>query len=130
LTVSKTRRFWPFSQILLILMGILVVYLAADFARQVATSHQRRDELGDLNLEIEEANATNSQLRSDLEYATSPEAVEGWARPRGWTRPNEKVIFFVGTYPDISPTIEHSPGSSTQGMEPREAWWDHFFGSR
>jgi cell division protein FtsB len=111
-------------------MAILVVYLAVDFARQVAISHQRRDELGELTQEIERAKAKNAQLRSDLEYATSPEAVEGWARPRGWTRPNEKVIFFVGTYPEVSWSSEEPSGQSSSWLSPRKAWWDHFFGSR
>jgi hypothetical protein len=111
-------------------MGILVVYLAVDFARQVAVSHQRRQELDELALEIGQAQSVNAQLRSELEYATSAEAVEGWARPRGWTRSNETVIFFVGSYPELPPSSEGSSDSGAEALEPREAWWDHFFGSR
>ena len=41
----RLRIGFPSNQIVLILMGILVLYLAADFGRQVIVSQQQNDDL-------------------------------------------------------------------------------------
>jgi hypothetical protein len=126
----KTYRVLPFNQLLLILIGALVLYLVVDFGRQVGVSHQRREELHQLELKVESAQAETVALQEQYNYATSPQAAEEWARRNGLTKPDEVLAVFVGDSTDSYHAGEKRPKASTSPTSPREAWWDLFFGTR
>jgi cell division protein FtsB len=130
MSVQEARRVLPFSQLLLILMGILVVYLAADFVRQVAVNHQRQEELRQIGQDIERAKRETVELEGQLEYANSPDAVEEALRPQGLTREDEVLVVLVGAPGDPLPDEEQESNTETEFGSPREAWWDLFFGTR
>lgn len=130
MAVDKARRVLPFNQILLILMGILLLYLMVDFGRQVAVSRQRREELAEIEREIEAATQESAELDSQLSYVSSPEAAEAWARPNGWTRPDEVLVVFVGPTTDSAASGQGRDEARTSSESPRDAWWDLFFGTR
>lgn len=125
----KARRLLPFSHILLILMGILVLYLVVDFGRQVGLSHQRREELRQIEKRIEAANAETAELKRRLEFASSPQAAEAWARRNGLTRDDEVLVVFLGSLEDSSPAEEQELEAGMVQDSPRDAWWDLFFGA-
>lgn len=112
----------------LILMGIVILYLGASFVRQASVSHQRREELRQLEQEIAAAEQESTDLQERLTYVQSPEAAEEWARENGWAKQDEVSVVVVApaarSSPDDTPgAIEESKPGST-----REAWWDLFFG--
>ena len=133
--MARLQRLIPLNQILLILMGILVVYLMVDFGRQVGLSHQRRQELDQIEQQIQAALTERSDLEGQLAQATSSEAVEAWARRNGLTRENEVLVVFFGgppREPSIPLLAQGSPFARPEALpaSPREAWWDLFFGTR
>jgi cell division protein FtsB len=130
MTASRVRKAAPISQIALLLMAILFMYLIVDFGRQVGVSRQRREELRLLEMEVQAETAEIDKLVADLEFASSPEAVEAWARRRGMTRPGERlVVFFGGSLGE--PSEVEQTATSRPGVESaRDEWLDLFFGTR
>lgn len=120
----------PFSHLLLILGGILILYLVVNFGRQVGVSYQRRQELKQIEQQIESARQEKAALEKALSYAQSPQAAEAWAREQLWSRPDEVPVMVV------APPTEGMPAGqelSEEAMEPgaiRDVWWDLFFGTR
>ena len=130
MTVREARRVLPFSQLLLILMGILVLYLAADFVRQMAVGHQRKEDLLQLDEEILVAGQETVELEKEYAQVGSPAAIEAAVRPQGLAREDEVVVILVGAPTDTLPEKEQEPRMEGGFDSPREAWWDLFFGTR
>ena len=130
MSVQQARRVLPFSQLLLILMGIVVLYLAADFVRQVAVSHQRDEELGQIDQRLVVARDETEELKSEVDRLGSPESIEEAVRPKGLTRPDEVLVILVGAPENSLPGEEQEPQAETEFDSPREAWLDLFFGIR
>lgn len=130
MTASKERKASLISQIALLLMAILFLYLIVDFGRQVGVSRQRQEELRLLEAEIQAEKAEIANLEEDLEFASSPEAVEAWARRRGMTRPGERLVVFFGGSLGEPSEQEQPPSGPPRSDSPREEWLDLFFGTR
>jgi cell division protein FtsB len=126
----KIRRILPINQFLLLLMGLLILYLVADFGRQVVVSYQRQEDLRQIERKIESAQEETRQLEAWLAYVRSPQAAEAWAREQGWARPDEVPVVV------IAPPVASSPGTDQDAQENlgslshRDAWWALFFGER
>jgi hypothetical protein len=126
----KLRVAFPSGQIVLILMGVLVLYLAVDFGRQVILSHQRHDELRAIQSQISASAEHQADLQKRLEYGQSDAAAEAWARSQGWVKANEVPVVLVapaGT--GSSETQGNGSGGSASDSVP-DKWWDLFFGNR
>ena len=114
----------------LVLMGIVILYLGASFARQASISHQRREELRELEAEIAATERGNVDLQERLEYVQSPEAAEKWARENGWAKQDEVSVVVVAPSAHSSPSDARSATEEPKPSSNREAWWDLFFGER
>jgi len=130
MTDGKVRNSLPIVRILLVLMGVLALYLLANFVRQVAISQQRRSELSDLEQAIADAQEERAELEEALTYAQSDAAVDEWARKIGWARPYEVSVVVIAPAASTSPGEEGSPEGGSGPALPRDAWWDLFFGTR
>lgn len=130
MTASKVRKASPISQLALLLMAILFMYLIVDFGRQVGVSRQRREELRLLEVEVQAETAEIQKLEADLVLASSPEAVEAWARRRGMTRPGERLVVFFGGSLGEPAELEKTPTNRATIDSPRDEWLDLFFGTR
>lgn len=130
MTAFKERKAPLISQIALLLMAILFMYLIVDFGRQVGTSRQRQEELRLLEAEIQAEKAEIANLEEELEFASSSEAVEAWARRRGMTRPGERLVVFFGGSLGEPSEVEPPASSPSRADSPREEWLDLFFGTR
>jgi len=127
--IGKEVRRTPFiSQLLLILMGTVLLYLVVNFGRQVAISYQRGQELQQIQEKVGLAEERNQELRDYQEHAKSDSATEAWARDQGWAKAGEVPVIIVAPSAAESPAIElpaqESPTSN------RQAWWELFFGTR
>jgi type II secretory pathway pseudopilin PulG len=130
MTDGRVRNSLPLVRILLILMGVLALYLLANFVRQVAISQQRRSELSELEQAIADAEEERAELKEALTYAQSDAAVEEWARTIGWARPDEVSVVVVAPSASTS-TGEEGRSQGGGGLAlPRDAWWELFFGTR
>ena len=127
---SSVRRVLSFRLFPLVIMGIVILYLGASFARQASISHQRRQELRELETEITETKTENVDLQDGLEYMQSTEATEEWARKNGWAKQDEVSVVVVAPSADLP---NNDTRGTLEGPKPspnRELWWDLFFGER
>ena len=124
-------KVWPlFTQLLLILMGLVLLYLAVSFARQVRVSQQRRQEIGNLEGQIGVTLEERTTLERDLQQARSDTAVEEWARSQGWAKADEVIVVPVGARTAPSADGQAAPRPPTVPASPQQAWWNRFFGTR
>jgi len=125
---KETRRTLLVSQLLLILMGIILVYLVVSFGRQVAVSFQRGQELDQIREKVSLAEAQNQELHDYLDYAKSDPAAEAWAREQGWAKPGEVPVIIIAPSAVEAPATESPPQESPVSY--RQSWWELFFGTR
>jgi len=124
----RWRIGFPSNQIMLILMAILIVYLAADFGRQVIVSQQQKTELGQVQAQIAASVEHRTALEAQLEYSRSDAAAEAWAREQGWVKANEVPVVIVA--PDTAPAVETQPnGAGSVSETILQEWWNLFFGN-
>ena len=124
----RLRIGFPSNQIVLILMGILVIYLAADFGRQVIVSQQKKDGLSQVQAQIAASQEHQAALNAQLEYSQSDAAAEAWAREQGWVKAGEVPVVIVA--PGALPGSEAQPDDNGSGSGTiLKEWWNLFFGS-
>jgi hypothetical protein len=127
MTDEKIRRPPLISQLLLILMGAMLVFLVVSFAGQVTISHQQSAKLNRVEDKIRIAVAEKAQLDKYLAYVWSLEAVERWARQHGWTKPNERLVVPVGVGTEGPPPEQEILEEARKPDSPQGEWWDLFF---
>ncbi len=130
MTDRKSRIAAPLSQVLLLVLGILIIYLVVDFGRQVLVSHKRRAELRQLEERIDAARKGGAALEEHLAYARSPEAAEAWARNQGWARADEVPVVIVAPEGE-APSNPVARRAQPRGLSSvRQGWLDLFFAER
>ena len=130
MTEWKARVLPLFTQVLLALMAIALLYLGVSFARQVSVSLQRQHEIEDLEGRIGATLEERANLEQSLQLTLSDTAVEKWAWAHGWARADQVIVVPVGGPAGSSAEEQMVPQQSTTPSSPQEAWWDRFFGSR
>ncbi|HNS51404.1 MAG TPA: hypothetical protein PKO09_09500 [Anaerolineae bacterium] len=125
----NVRIGFPSGQIVLILMGILVLYLAVDFGRQVIISQQRRNELRAVQAQIADGERRHEALLAELEYNESDAAAEAWARDQGWVKTGEVPVVIVAPHTEVEASQVSAEVGFPAGTVLRE-WWELFFGFR
>ena len=116
--------------LLLALVGTLVVYVGAAFARQAQVREQQRAELERIENEIAVAQEEAEVLNEHLEFVESPAAVEAWALENGWARPDEMPVVIIEPTGEAAPGQDARDGAGAGLAAPQQAWWDLFFGDR
>jgi cell division protein FtsL len=128
MTDGKIRNTFTFRWILSIFMGAVILYLAVSFVMQTGASLELRERRHRIEQEIAAAEKTNVELEAQLQYVSSDDAAEEWARENGWAR-QEEVLVVV-----LAPEAENSlqdEGQQEQQLNPisvRDSWWALFFG--
>jgi cytoskeletal protein RodZ len=127
--ISKETRGTSFAkQVILILMATVLLYLVANFGRQVAVSYQQGRELEQIQAKVSLAKEQNQVLLDYLAYAQSDSAAEAWAREQGWAKSGEVPVVVIAPSTVEIPTLE-SPAQESPASS-RQAWWELFFGTR
>jgi cell division protein FtsB len=124
---GRVRRAFPINQLLLLVMGFVILYLVADFGRQVVSSRQRQEELQQIEQSVQVAQQKTEQLDARLEYARSPQAAEEWAREQGWAKKDEVPVVILAPVAPESSDVGPAPKADGAIPGPREAWWNLFF---
>jgi cell division protein FtsB len=130
MTDGKIRRAFPYRIILSSLMGVVILYLAVTFVLQTSVSLELRDKLGHLEQEIATAEKANSGLKARLDYVSSNDAAEEWARENGWARPDEVLVVVLAPSAEASPGDQLHQDEEVRPASNRDSWWDLFFGER
>lgn len=129
MTGKKLRNTPLINQLLLILMGAVILYMAVSFVRQIGISRQRQAELEKLTQSIGVAREERVRWENYLEHVQSEAAVEARGRKLSWGRPDQELIVPVGGGAEPSPGAQESVEDRTDPTSPRNAWWDMFFGT-
>lgn len=128
MTDGNFRRAFPYRLILSILMGVVILYLAVTFVMQTGVSLELRDKLRRVEQEIAAAEKANSELEARLDYVSSDDAAEEWARENGWARPDEVLVVVMAPESQTSPGDELRQEDAVRPASNRDSWWDLFLG--
>jgi len=130
MTDGKTHRAFPYRLILSLLMAAVLLYLAVTSILQTGVSLDLEDKVQRLDQDFTAAERANAELEKRLEYVSSDDAAEEWARQNGWARSDEVLVVV------LAPEAGNSPGDRLQQdqevtpVSNRDTWWDLFFGER
>lgn len=130
MTDGKIRRAFPYRLILSTLMGVVILYLGVNFVMQIGVSHELREKLGRIEQGIAAAERANSELEARLDYVSSNDAAEEWARENGWAREDEVLVVVMAPAAETAPGDEPQQGDEVRPASDRDSWWDLFFGDR
>jgi hypothetical protein len=130
MTDGKTRIALPYRLILSILMGVVLLYLAGTCLVRTHDRLALRDRLDRAEQEVAAAEKANAELKAQLDYVSSNDATEEWARDNGWAREDEVLVVV------LAPDAENADHAQLQQEEEsmltsnRDSWWELFFGER
>jgi len=113
--------------IFIILIIILVTMLMGLNARlsEYFRLTQQRDEM---QSRLENLEATEEAIQTQIAYAKSGKAVEEWARTHErQALPGDHVIIPLPPK-DVTPEINYLPTTTPQAANNWQIWWDWFFG--
>jgi len=129
MTNAKMRKM-PYRVILSILMGAVILYLVGSLVAQAGVRLELQDRLRAVEQELVTAEQENAVLADQVEYVSTNDAAEEWARDNGWARDDEVLVVV------LAPDAEETPGDQRQLEEEirpvsaRDSWWNLFFGER
>jgi hypothetical protein len=119
-----------FSQLLMILVGIVVVYLVVDFGRTVMASQHQRADLKEAQAQLRAVYETQKELEDRVRYNYSPQFVDDWRRRHGLVKENEVFVIIIDSDEDSEapvPTVRERPRTTPSSIPARRVWWDLFF---
>jgi cell division protein FtsB len=130
MTDGRTRRAFPYRLILSLLMAALLLYLAVSFIMQTGVSLDLDDKVQRLDQDITAAERVNAELETRLEYVSSDDAAEEWARRNGWARSDEVLVVVLAPEGGDSPGDRFQQEEEVRPVSNRDTWWNLFFGER
>ena len=130
MTDGRTRRAFPYRLILSLLMAVVLVYLAVSFVMQTGVSLDLEDKVQRLDQDITAAERANAELEKRLDYVSSDDAAEEWARQNAWARSDEVLVVVLAPEAGDSPGDRLQQDQEVRPVSNRDTWWDLFFGER
>lgn len=128
MTNSRIGKVVPYRLILSLAMGAVIFYLAVSFVMQMGTSLELREKRHRIEREIAAAEKANAELEARLQYVSSDDAAEEWARENGWARQDEVLVVVLAPETENSPQDKRQQGDQVNPVSVRDSWWDLFFG--
>ncbi len=128
MTERGTAKTLPIHQILLLLMGTVILYLVFDFGQQVIVNYQRQEDLRRIERDVDSARAETRRLEARLDFVSSPQAAEAWAREQGRAKGDEVPVVILAPAADPESNVEDGAAAGAGTRTPRESWRDLFFG--
>ena len=129
MTDGKIRRVLPYHLILVILMAAVLLYLAATCIARTRDRLALRDRLDRIDAEIAVAEERNAELRAQVDYVSSNDAAEAWARDNGLAQEDEVLVVVRAPDAENVERTQLQQEETTSGSN-RDSWWDLFFGER
>jgi cell division protein FtsB len=128
MTDGKIRKTFPYRLILSIFMGAVIFYLAVSFVMQTGASLELREKRRRIEQEIAVAEKTNAELEAQLQYMSSDDAAEEWARENGWARQDEVLVVVLAPGAENALQDERQQDAQVNPVSVRDSWWNLFFG--
>ena len=130
MTGFRIRVAIPYRLILSLLIGAVLLYLAASFVMQIGVSLDLQDKVRRLDKDITAAEQANAALEARLDYVSSDDAAEEWARQNGWAKPDEVLVVVLAPEAESPPPDGRQQEEEVRPVTNRESWWNLFFGER
>ena len=130
MTDGKTHRAFPYRLILSLLMAAVLLYLAVTSILQTGVSLDLEDKVQRLDQDFTAAERANAELEKRLEYVSSDDAAEEWARQNGWARSDEVLVVVLAPEAGDSPGDRLPQDQEVTPVSNRDTWWNLFFGER
>jgi hypothetical protein len=111
-------------------MAAVLLYLAISFIMQTGVSLDLEDKVQRLDQNITAAERANAELEKRLEYVSSDDAAEEWARQNGWARSDEVLVVVLAPEAGDSPGDRLQQDQEVRPVSNRDTWWNLFFGER
>jgi hypothetical protein len=124
------RKAVPYRLILSVFMGVVILYLMANFVMQASVRLELRDRLHRIEQELAAAGKANSELEARLDYVSSDDAAEAWARENGWAKPDEVLVVVLEPEGEAVASAEISSEEDAGPATSRDSWWELFFGEQ
>jgi len=116
------------KRVIVIGLVIIFVLLLMDFNQRMVLLSRLRDQEKDLTQKYAQLEATRDTLKTELAYANSDEAVEGWARQEGGMIQEGDVPIVLLPHANAVPTTAPSQEAIIDEIEKWEIWQALFFG--
>ena len=130
MTGFRIRGAIPYRLILSLLIGAVLLYLAVSFVMQIGVSLDLQDKVRRLDKDITAAEQANAALEARLDYVSSDDAAEEWARQNGWAKPDEVLVVVLAPEAEGPPPDGRQQEEEVRPITNRESWWNLFFGER
>ncbi len=130
MTDGRSRVAFPYRLVLAVLLGAMLLYLVGTFVAQIGVNIELRDRLGRIEDEIVATEKANADLEARLEYVSSNDAAEEWARLNGWAGTDEVLVVVLAPDAEDAPPGEEPLQEAPAPVSNRESWWNLFFGER
>jgi hypothetical protein len=111
-------------------MAAVLIYLAVSFIMQTGVSLDLEDKVQRLDQDITAAERADAALEKRLEYVSSDDAAEEWARQNGWARSDEVLVVVLAPEGGDSPGDRLEQDPEVRPVSNRDTWWNLFFGER
>ena len=121
---------WPINpRRLLVFVGIFVlVLMVMEFNTRLEELNKLNDQREIVRAQATQAMHTQMALHTQVAFAGSDQAVEGWARSDGhYFQPGDKPVVPLGQ-PGSEPILAGTPTPVPTPMLPWQVWWNLFFG--
>lgn len=120
--ILKDKRF------IVIVLAIILVFLLLDFNQRMVLLTKLRGQEKVLQQEYEQLEATRNNLKTEIAFANSDEAVEQWAREEaGMIQEGDVPIVLLPPSNPI-PTATPPSEAAIDAVEKWEIWQELFFG--
>lgn len=129
MTNAKMRRF-PYRVILSILMGGVILYLVGSLVAQAGVRLELQEKLRSVEQQIVAAEQESAVLVDQVEYLSTNDAAEEWARDNGWAREDEVLVVVLAPDAEENPSEPRQPEQEIRPVSARDSWWNLFFGER
>jgi cell division protein FtsB len=125
--MPKLKKFWKrwILIILIVVLFLMVMGLNSSLAEYFRLTEQRRQ----MTERIDNLEATQYALETQIAFADSDKAVEEWARTyQRYVQPGDQVIIPLSPQ-DVTPEVHYLATPTPSQEENWQIWWELFFGN-
>lgn len=125
--MPKFKKFWKrwIFIVLIIILFLMVMGLNSSLAEYFQLTEQRSQ----MTERIENLEATQFALETQIAFAESDKAVEEWARTyQRYIQPGDQVIIPLSPQ-DVTPEVHYLETPTPNQEENWQIWWELFFGN-
>lgn len=124
--MPKIRTYW--KKWIFIFLLVILFFMVMGLNSSLSEFFQLTDQRGQMIDRINNLEATQYALETQIAFADSDKAVEEWARTyQRYIQPGDQVIIPLSPE-DITPEVNYLETPTPSDEENWQIWWEMFFG--